>query len=143
MPPLATWLDLAWLAISLSCLIAYFFWDNRKLYPKSRTLGSTAVFVILIVLFPYFSASDDSIGLALLVPRYRSRQEATSYGPFDSLAGTRLELGIRLQELANVHATPFHPEPEDLHTPALRTASFRDFPWRPAPRQASRAPPSI
>ena len=143
MPPLATWLDLAWLAISLSCLIYHYIRENRKRQSKGRTLRATAVFVILVVLFPYLSASDDLIGLALLAPRDRSRTEAASPVPFDSLAGACMELGIRLQRLANIHATPFHPEPEALRTLASVPVLSSVFPWRPAPRQASRAPPSV
>lgn len=143
MPPLATWLDLAWLAIALSGLIYHYHWENQKWKREGRTFRATAVFVILVILFPYLSVSDDLIGLALLAPRDRSRKQASSLVPFDSLAGARVELGIRLQKLANIHATPFHPEPDTLRTLASVPVSSPVFPWRPAPRQASRAPPSV
>ena len=143
MPPLATWLDLAWLAVSLSCLVSLRIWENRRRQKTGRTLRATAVFAILVVFFPYLSASDDMIGLALLAPRHRSRTEASSPVPFDSLAGARMELGISLQKLANLHATPFHPEPEVLRTLASVPVSSSVFPWRPAPRQASRPPPPV
>jgi hypothetical protein len=142
MPPLAPWLDLAWLAISLCCLILQSLCNNRKQQCKGRGLRSTAVFAILVVLFPYLSATDDLIGLALLAPPDHSRTEAASPVPFDTLAGARMELGIRLQKLANFHATPIHPEPDVLRALALLPVSSSDLPWRPAPRQASRAPPS-
>jgi hypothetical protein len=83
MPPLATWLDVAWLAIVLSCLFSHYIRENRKRQSKGRTFRATAVLVILVVFFPYLSASDDLIGLALLAPIDRSRRKPPL--PFPSI----------------------------------------------------------
>ena len=143
MPPLATWLDLAWLAIAVSCLVSHYVWENRKRQVNGRALRATAVFVIVVVLFPYFSASDDVVGLTLLAPRSHQQEEASRKVPFDLLTGARLELGIRLQALANVQATSFYREPETLRARASVPVSFTLSPWRVAPHQASRAPPPV